>query len=530
MNTSTINFRSFFETAASAVPERPYLIWTGDDSEISYQDFDAQVNRAAHVWFDLGVRRGDRVAFMLDNSPTFMVAWLGLAKIGACLVAINTGFRHQEASYIVGNSQAKFVLAGSNYLPVLEGVIDEHASLQAVWTTTTSSSDSDLPNFADALRAAESTAVEVTPQADDLLSLIYTSGTTGHPKGVMQTHRNFVYTGQSYPAWMGMADGDRIYACLPLFHINSQAYSTMGAIGARGGIVLAPRFSGRRFWPDVRRHRVAAFNYIGAMATILSKKEPSPEDRNNSVKSAYGVPAHDHATRLQLEERFGFTIISGFGMSETTFGLAESIRGERRKGSMGKPRHHPDPSVNRTRARIVDDSGHDVAPGVDGELLLHNAAMMAGYFNDPEKTAEALDTEGWLHTGDNARVDEDGFYYFIDRKKDIVRRRGENISSVEVERVIAEHVKVMEAAVIGVPSELSDEDVLAYVVLRHGQTLDPEEIIDWCTGRLAPFKIPRYIEFIDSLPETPTAKVQKNKLRELPPANRYDRETTASGR
>lgn len=527
MDSATLNFRSFFEAAAQSVPERPYLIWTEDDSEISYQDFDARINRAANAWHSLGVRRGDRVAFMLDNSPAFMVSWLGLAKIGACLVAINTGFRHEEASYLIGNSEARFVLAGEDYLPVLAGVDAEHSSLRAVLTID---AHPDLASFSAAMSAADDTPVAVTPRGDDLLSLIYTSGTTGHPKGVMQTHRNFVLTGQSYPAWMGMADGDRIYACLPLFHINSQAYSTMGAIGAHGAMVLAPRFSARRFWPDVRRHRVAAFNYIGAMATILSKKHPSPDDRDNSVKTAYGVPAHDHETRLLLEERFGMTIISGFGMSETTFGLAESLDGERRPGSMGKPRHHPDPSVARTRARIVDDAGNEVPPGTPGELLLHNAAMMAGYFNDPAKTAEALDSEGWLHTGDNASVDADGFYYFIDRKKDIVRRRGENISSVEVERVIGEHPSVMEAAVIGVPSELSDEDVLAYVVSRPGVTIEAAEIIEWCAGRLAPFKTPRYVEFIDEMPKTPTAKVQKAKLRELAPIDRYDREAIVPSR
>lgn len=522
MDKTGLDFRSFFEEAVARVPERSYLIWTGDDSEISYQDFDIATNRAANAWLALGVRRGDRVAFMLGNSPQFMVAWLGLAKIGACLVAINTGFRHEEAAFLVGDSEALFVLTAPPYLSVLAGVKKKHPTLNAVLTMDQHPEHQD---FVSLMSTADSGTPPVTPSGDDLMSLIYTSGTTGNPKGVMQTQANFVLTGQSYPSWMGMAEGDRIYACLPLFHINSQAYASMGAIGAQGSIVLAPTFSARRFWPDVRRHQVAAFNYIGAMTAILSKKEPANDDRDHSVKVAYGVPALEHSTRTALEKRFGLSIISGFGMSETTFGLAEPLDGERRPGSMGKPRQHPDPSVPRTEAKIVNDTGEEVSPGTHGELLLRNAAMMLGYFHDPERTNEALDADGWLHTGDNAWMDSDGFFYFVDRKKDIVRRRGENISSLEVERTIEQHPDVLEAAVIGVPSELTDEDVLAYVVPRSESDVHPRDVVDWCAQRLAPFKTPRFVEFIAEMPKTPTSKIQKAKLRATPPgAERYDHE------
>jgi len=517
----SLNFRSFFEQSAEAVPDRPYLIWTGDDAETTYADVDVAVNRAANAWHELGVRRGDRVSFMLDNSPAFMTAWLGLAKIGACLVAINTGFKRQEAAYLVANSESRFVLTDHTHVETIAGLDREQAHVRALLSTDAAPGTED---FAALTAGADTAPVPVTPDPDDLISLIYTSGTTGHPKGVMQTHANFVLTGQSYPEWMGMVDGGRIYACLPLFHINSQAYSTMGAIGIRGSIVLSPRFSARRFWPEVRRHKVTTFNYIGAMAAILSKKDPSPDDRDHSVTTAYGVPAHDHEVRLALEERFGMTIISGFGMSETTFGLSESRTGERRPGSMGTPRNHPDPSVPRTEAKIVDDDGREIPVGQTGELLIRNAAMMKGYFNDPAKTAEALDGDGWLHTGDNAWVDEDGFYYFVDRKKDIVRRRGENISSLEVERVIESHPAVQEAAVVAVPSEMYDDEVLAYVLLRPGAELEPDAVVQWCLERLAPFKAPRFVEFIDAMPKTPTSKIQKARLRQRPTGLRYDHE------
>jgi crotonobetaine/carnitine-CoA ligase len=376
------------------------------------------------------------------------------------------------------------------------------------------------------MMAADPLAPPVDLRGDDLISLIYTSGTTGNPKGVMQTHRNFTLTGQAYGYWMRMSPGERIYACLPLFHINSQAYSTMGAMGVGGAIVLAPRFSASQFWPDVRKHRVNVFNFIGAMTVILSKKEPDPEDGDNVVHTAYGVPALAPEIRAGIEARFGLEAISGFGMSETTFGLLEPFGQTRKPGSMGVPRHHPDPAVPKTEARVVDEAGTDVAPRIVGELLLRNAAMMAGYFRDEGRTAEAL-VDGWLHTGDSAYCDEDGYFYFVDRKKDIIRRRGENVSSLEVERLIERHPAVLEAAVVGRPSELTDEDLLAYVVPRPGQAVTAENIFAWCAEHLAAFKVPRYVEFATNLPKTPTAKIQKAKLRELFPGalgSRVDRE------
>ena len=256
---------------------------------------------------------------------------------------------------------------------------------------------------------------------------------------------------------------------------------------------------------------------------ILSKSTPTPEDRDHCVRVAYGVPALPHEVRLQVEERFGLACVSGFGMSETTYGLLEPIDGERVPGSMGVPRSHPDPSVPRTEAKIVDEDGAEVPRGTVGELTLRNPALMLGYFKDPEKTAEAL-VDGWLRTGDSAYQDEQGRFYFVDRMKDIVRRRGENVSSLEVEMVINRHPDVLESAVIGVPSDLTDEELCAFVVARPGHTVDPASVVDWCDEHLAAFKVPRYVEEIDVLPKTPTAKPEKHRLRsgDYDAGTRYD--------
>jgi crotonobetaine/carnitine-CoA ligase len=515
-----LNVRDFLESAVERNADAPLLIWEG--TETSYRDFDNHVNKAARVWHDAGLRHGDRVAFMLDNAPEFLYAWLGAAKLGGILVAINTGFREDETRYLITDSEARFALVGQPHLATFTAASRGAPALERTFGIGPAGGLEDFVALSD---AATLDAPVAELAGDDVISLIYTSGTTGKPKGVMQTHRNYVLTGQAYPAWMGMERGDRIYACLPLFHINSQSYSMMGSIGAEGAIVLAPRFSASRFWDHIRRYRVNVFNFIGAMTVILSKSEPSPADRDHVVKVAYGVPALPHELRLQLEDRYGMKVVSGFGMSETTFGLLEPPYGERRPGSMGKERHHPDPSVPRTEARIVDDDGREVPPGEVGELILRNPALMVGYYGDPERTAEAL-RDGWLYTGDMAWRDEDGFFYFSDRKKDIVRRRGENVSSLEVELVLNEHPGVLESAIVGVPSELTDEELLAVVVRQSGADPEPADLIAWCAARLAPFKVPRFVTFVDKLPKTPTQKIEKHRIRDGwdPSRADYDRE------
>ena len=507
MNLNSLNVRSFLENAVERNASSPYLIW--EDEHQSYEQFNTLVDQAAAYWHHIGVRKGDRVAFMADNSPGFLHAWLGLAKIGAVLVAINTGFKFAEAKYLVEHSEATFALIDPAHAELFDRISHETPSLNGTFSLGAADG---VDDFVDGAKRLAGSAPSVDISGDDLISLIYTSGTTGKPKGVMQPHRNYVMTGQAYPHWMKMERGDRIYACLPLFHINSQAYSTMGAIGAEGAMVLAPRFSASRFWPDVRKHKVTVFNFIGAMTVILSKSEPSPDDRNHSVRVAYGVPALPHDVRMQVEERFGLACVSGFGMSETTYGLLEPIDAPRIADSMGIPRSHPDPEVPATEAKIVDTEGNEVPRGEIGELVLRNPAMMLGYFKEPEKTAEAL-VDGWLHTGDSAWQDAEGSFFFVDRKKDIVRRRGENVSSLEVEMVVNTHPDVQESAVIGVPSDLTDEELCVFVVPRDGRTIDPASIIAWCDENLAAFKVPRFVETVEALPKTPTAKIEKHRLR-----------------
>ena len=514
---------AFLARAAAEAPDRELVVF--DDRVLTYAEVERESRRVAAAFTRLGVGHGDHVAFLVGNSPEFLIAWFALARLGAVLVAVNTRFKAEEAGYVVDHCRARLLVTDDECADVAEAVAD---ALPRVETVVTTGVD---PRFASlAALPDDGEAPEVDVEEDDVVSLIYTSGTTGRPKGVMQTHRNFVLTGEAYASWLRISSDDRTYVCLPLFHVNSQAYSTMGVIAARATMVLAPRFSASRFWDDIARHRVTMFNFMGAMLVILSKGEPPPDEVRRRLRVLYSGSLSTLSAEqwAELEERYGAKLMTGFGMSETTFGLALPWDATPRPGSIGVPRGHPDPTLPPSEARVVREDGSDADPREVGELLLRNAAMMKGYFRDPERTAEVL-VDGWLHTGDLVTTDEDGWFYFVDRKKDVIRRRGENVSSQEVERVLNAHPGVRLSGVVGVPSEMMDEDVLAFVVPAGHPPPEPAELCAWVGDRLADFKVPRYVEFVDDLPRTSTQKVAKPELRALSKnggGRRWDREAS----
>lgn len=504
---TTINVRDFWQDAVRAAPDEPFLVH--GSGSLSYAEFNRQVDAAAAAWHDLGVRKGDRVAFMLENRPEFLQAWFGLAQIGAILVAFNTRWQAPEVAHLLALAEPRYALVSASYREVFHTALS--SSDFRLREVMTFGPDDRYSDFSARLERAGSPPPPVDLTAADLLSFISTSGTTGRSKAVMQTHGNYVLTGEGYAHWIELLPGERLYLCLPLFHINSQAYTVMGAIAARGAVVLVERFSASRFWPDMAGYGVNVFNYIGSMLAVLLKRDPVPEERRHAVRLAYGGPALPGPERRQVEERFGLILISGIGMSETTFGLIESLHQERRSGSLGKPRQHPDPRIVNL-ARVVDDTGRDLPPGEVGELIFHNPVMMAGYYREPEQTAATI-RGGWLYTGDLVRRDDDGYYYYVDRKKDIVRVKGENVSPAEVEQTLAGHPAILEVAVFGVPSPLTEEEVAAFVVPRPGSSPSSGEIIDWCRTRLADFKAPRHLWLVESLPRTETLRVEKHRLR-----------------
>jgi crotonobetaine/carnitine-CoA ligase len=347
---------------------------------------------------------------------------------------------------------------------------------------------------------------------DDLACVIYTSGKTGAPKGVMHAHRSVVMTGEAFLLRAGVGPDDRIMTILPLFHINAQFYSTWGAIAAGAGLILIRRFSAGLFWRQAVRYGATEFNFVGTVGKMLCVRPEEEFRPEHTIRTAVGAGIGTDVYE-RFTGRFGIrNVIDAYGMTEIPAVSQNPIGGKIKARSIGLPAKHPGSDAPFAEMKIVDEQGNTLPAMAVGELAVRSPVLMQGYFKEPEETREAI-RNGWFHTGDFAYRDEDGYFFFVDRKKDIIRRRGENISAAEVEGVLLENAKVLEAAVIAVPAELGEDEVMACVVLKDGQTMDAEEIIDWCTGRLANFKVPRFVQFRPALPKTATQRISKPSIR-----------------
>ena len=493
-------------------PDKTFLDISGQ--RITYRDFDDAIMRTAGMFRAAGITHGDRVCLFLPNCPEFMYCWFGLSLIGAISVPINTAYKRDEAAYILNNAGASALVTHTSLLDTAQAAAALAPNLRhklLVPGPAQEASAPDWPSFTHSLATA--TPIDPLPPVspDDISMLVYTSGTTGNPKGVMLTHQMYVASGQGFAHWTEATSDDRFFTCLPFFHANAQYYSTMGTLAAGATLVVEERFSASRFWDQVRDANATVVNFIGMMMPVLSKQPESPLDRHNSVRLFYGSPSFDPPFLQAFQDRFATDIIVGFGMTECCYGAIEKIGDARRPNSSGQPRQHPDPRF-RNEVAIVDDDGNPLPTNEPGEIVLRNPAVTPGYWRLEDQTRETLQ-DGWLHTGDMGRLDDDGFLYFVDRKKDVIRRRGENISSQEVEDTIKAHPSVLDCAVIAVPSELGEDDVKAYLTPRPGSAIDPEQIVHWCAARLAYFKVPRYYEVRDDLPRTPSMRVRKDILR-----------------
>lgn len=426
----------------------------------------------------------------MRNTADHLFVWLGLMRLGAVLVAANPAAGEAELAGLVGQTSPRLVVTD-----------DDVGRLLAA-------GDTDPPDVPG-------------PGPDDPAVLIPTSGTTGRSKLVTQTHRAYVMAGEGFPWWMELTAEDRLMTSLPLFHINAPAYSVLGSVAARAGLVLLPRFSPSTFLDDARRYGATEFNAIGAMLEMLMRRPERPDDADTPLRLAYSGPAPPEARHCEIEQRFGLRLVCGYAMSETPYGTIWP-RGTRPYGTLGAIRQHP--TLGRINEGRVRHDDTPVPPGEVGELELHNPAVMLGYWGMPEETARVLRPDGWLRTGDLVIENPDGTYTFVGREKEIIRRRGENLSPAEVEEALSAHPSVAEVAVIGVPSALTEEEVKAFVVLVRpvddeapsgpagGAQPDPSTLHAWAAERLTRYKVPRYIQLVADLPHTPTGRVAKHRL------------------
>jgi crotonobetaine/carnitine-CoA ligase len=372
-----------------------------------------------------------------------------------------------------------------------------------------------LATFAELVRPDGQLKPKAIPAAEDTCLILYTSGTTGYPKGVMHSQRNFVLAGEAFVERMDLQPADRLLVVLPLFHINALFYSLGGAVAAGAALVIAPRFSASGFWRTVAEEGATEVNILGVVGNILTRRPRTEFVAEHRLHKVYG--AGMSAETLQIFPReFGVpTLVEGYGLTEVPGVCNNPFDGPHKSGSMGCAARHPDFSGPFAEMRIIDDFGSELPAGQSGEIAVRTPITMQGYYRDDEATAAAF-RDGWFLTGDLAYRDAEGYYYFVARKKDIIRRRGENVSGVEIDRVVASHPKILEAATIGVPCEIGDEEILVAIVLRPGNTLFADELAEWCSQHLAPCKRPRFLTQVESLPHTPTHRVAKFKLKQDP--------------
>jgi carnitine-CoA ligase len=497
--------RDLIENRARYSSDRECLLF--GDKRITYGEFDRQINRVANGFLRLGIRRNDKICLLLPNGPEFLLAWFGLNKIGAVMVPINTAFRGQELSYIIRHSEASLVVTAEEFLPPLADVKRDAGYSRIIHTGA--HRQEGLLRFRDFCDGESDCLAPFPLSEDDHAVFPYTSGTTGSPKGVMLSHRSYVQTGFSYAEAIGATAKDRIMTPNPLFHINAQCYSTLGSLAAGASLVLLERFSASRIVSEIELYKPTILVLVLASATILYNRYKDDPDRHTSLRKiiAGGVPKGEYRN---FEKKFGVALQNIYSMTETPLGIMGPRDDAGKDGGVGLPMPVP-AGYGENVIRIVDERGQDTASGEIGEIIVKNAALMDGYFKDPEATRQAL-RNGFLHTGDRAIRDEEGYIFFVGRGRDILRKKGHNIAAAEVEGVLHAHAGVLEAAVIGVPSSYGDDEIKAFIVLRDGHRVDEEELRQWCSARLAEYKVPRFMEVVTALPKNAMGRVMKNQL------------------
>ena len=498
--------RYVLERHAREKPDQTFAVFETGGSW-SYAETLARTRKTAAALQALGVAQDDHVVVWLPNNAESLEAYLAINYIGAVYIPINTGYRGGLLTHVIENSDAKVIIGHHDLAPRLAEI--DTADLETVLLcggTCDPIGGLGLLDYHQSVANAGEPSEPPRPiQPWDLQSIVYTSGTTGPSKGTMSSYFH-AYNGMDEEAWYCLRDDDRALINLPMFHIAG-CFITYAMLCRGGSITISPGFRTETFWDVVRATESTMVFLLGVMCSFLIKQEPRPDDRDHPLRMVFSVPLTEES--VVFRDRFGTDLYTIFNMTEINTPIISDAN-PRTPGVAGKAR-----PVNALR--IVDEYDIEVPDGAVGELIIRPDmpwAINHGYYKNAEATARAW-RNGWFHTGDAFRRDAEGNYFFVDRLKDAIRRRGENISSFEVEVVVNEHPSVQECAAIPVPSEHGEDEVMVVLAAKPGRTVDPVELIDFLAPRMAHFMVPRYIRIVDALPKTPTTKVQKAGLREI---------------
>ncbi|MFI7123092.1 AMP-binding protein [Amycolatopsis sp. NPDC049868] len=495
---------------AAEHPGKPALVVDG--SELTYGELDRAVSDVARGLLATGAERGDSIGILLPNRAEYVLTWFGAARAGLVEVPVNTAYKGQFLDHALRSTDVRILVTESALLDLVVALAEPPATL-----TTVVLLDDAVPGRIPpgvrvltwrALLAAGDPERELPLLGPaDPVAIMLTSGTTGRSKGVVYPNRMQVVAARECAMQMGTASDERLYTCLPLFHGAAQVNITLHGLYAGATVVLGRRFSASRFWDELRAHRVTQFNALGSILPALLAQPPSGSDRDHQVRRVFAAPAPPQVL-FPFEDRFGVHIVEGYGLTEIKNVLYNPL-GARKVGSIGLP-------SETSILEVHDDSGRRVAPGQAGEIVYRPRepdVMFSGYHRDAQATLATM-RDLWWHTGDLGYTDEDGYFYFVDRKKDALRRRGENISSHEVESVLLAYPGVVAAAAVATPSELGEDEVLAVLQVEPGWHVDFADLFAHCDRSMPHFMVPRYYRVVDELPATPTGKVRKTDLRD----------------
>lgn len=488
---------------ADTQPDAPFLMFEDEEGSwrgLTYSDTWRRALATAQRLYDQGVGASDRVLVALPNCLEFFDLWFAAGIVGATLVPVNPVSTPDELAWVLTDASCRLCVGDATTVSNLR----KAQGLAAA---------SDVPLLAAAGLAPEGAEVSDVREryvtGDDVAAILYTSGTTSRPKGVLVTNANYEFAGEVVAGHLRIRPDDRWLVVLPLFHANAQYYCVMSALVTGASVAVAAKFSASRWGRQAAQTGATLASLFAAPIRMILASPEQPHDRRNRLRATLFA---QNLTARQAEDfcrRFETPLLQLYGMTETVAPpTCNPMYGEQRADSIGRP-------VAGVRLRVVDDAGHDVPAGVPGELLVSGQpgrTLMAGYLNRPDATREALQ-DGWLHTGDLVCAGADGYLYFVDRTKDMIKRAGENVAASEVERVVNEHPGVFESAAVGVPDAIRDEAIVVHVVRKPAASVTEQELIAWCAKRLARFKVPSAIRFTSQLPRTSVGKIRKEVLR-----------------
>lgn len=480
--------------------------------QLSYAALNQEINRTANLFATLGVVKGDKVALHLDNCAEFIFCWFGLAKIGAVMVPINARLLSDESRWILNHCEARLVVTSAPFYAMYRQTErSQETALRQICLIARDASDTDAIDFL-RLKDAQPTALTYAPplSPQDTAEILFTSGTTSRPKGVVITHSNLRFAGY-YSSWQCALREDDVYLTpMPAFHIDCQCTAAMAAFSVGATFVLLEKYSARAFWKQICRYRATVTECIPMMIRTLMLQPSFPEERQHCLRDVLFYLNLSVQEKEAFVSRFGVRLLTSYGMTETIVGIIGDRPGDKRRW----------PSIGRVgfsyQVEIRDSNNQPLPPGEPGEICIKGEpgkTLFKEYYHNAEATACAIDGDGWLHSGDFGYVDEEGFFYFIDRSCNMIKRGGENISCLEIENIIAAHPKIQDVAVTGVDDPMRDRALKAFIVLHDGETLGSEEFFLFCQNNMAKFKVPSFMEILDGLPRNCSGKVIRKHLK-----------------